>query len=255
MGMRKNFAYLAKSRYLICIAVIVVTYNIAINLVEVVWKDQVKELYPNPSDFGAYMSNVFTGIGVVATLVSLFVGMVIQKLNWTKSALISPLILLSTGIAFFSFLLFKDTGLASVTAFFGTTPLALGVFFGSLQNCFARVSKYTFFDATKELAFIPLSKESKLKGKAAIDGVGSRLGKSGGSVIHQCLLMFFGTVALSTPVVAILLFAVIGAWMVAVKALGKQFNQLVTQHQVLSVPEGEQEPILAEGSPVNTATT
>ena len=46
MGLRKNFSYLAKSKYLICIAVIVVMYNIAINLVEVVWKDQVKQLYP-----------------------------------------------------------------------------------------------------------------------------------------------------------------------------------------------------------------
>ena len=39
MGLRKNFSYLAKSKYLICIAIIVVMYNIAINLIEVVWKD------------------------------------------------------------------------------------------------------------------------------------------------------------------------------------------------------------------------
>jgi AAA family ATP:ADP antiporter len=244
MGMRKNFSYLAKSKYLVCIALIVVTYNIAINLIEVVWKDQVKELYPNPGDFGAYMSNVLTVIGIVATVISLFVGTVIRKLNWTKSALISPVILLTTGIAFFSFLLLKDTpGISKFTAFFGTTPLALGVFFGSMQNVFARVSKYTFFDATKELAFIPLSKESKLKGKAAIDGVGSRLGKSGGSVIHQGLLVVFGTVALSSPVVAGLLFAVIGGWIVAVRSLGKQFNSLVSHHQVLTVPEVEPAPV------------
>lgn len=256
MGMRKNFSYLAKSKYLICIAVIVVTYNIAINLVEVVWKDQVKELYPNPGEFGAYMSNVLTWIGIVATVVSIFVGTVIRKISWSKSALISPVILITTGIAFFSFLLFKDTGLSNFTAFFGTTPLALGVFFGSMQNCFARVSKYTFFDATKELAFIPLSKESKLKGKAAIDGIGSRLGKSGGSVIHQGLLLMFGTVALSTPIVAGILFAVIGAWMIAVKSLGKQFNLLVSQHQVLSVPETEPAPLLMKesSSKMETAT-
>ncbi len=257
MGMRKNFAYLAKSKYLICIAVIVVTYNIAINLIEVVWKDQVKQLYPNPSDFSAYMGHVMTAIGLVATVVSVFVGTIIRKLNWTKSALISPVILLSTGIAFFFFLLFKDTEtLSRFTAFFGTTPLALGVFFGSMQNCFARVSKYTFFDATKELSFIPLSKESKLKGKAAIDGVGSRLGKSGGSVIHQGLLMVFGTVALSTPIVGFLLFGVIITWMAAVKALGKQFIQLTSHHQTLTVPEAD--TAAAQSSlrqePVKTAT-
>ena len=48
MGLRKNFAYLAKSKYLISIAIIVVMYNIAINFVEIVWKDQVKQLYPTP---------------------------------------------------------------------------------------------------------------------------------------------------------------------------------------------------------------
>jgi ATP:ADP antiporter, AAA family len=227
MGLRKNFAYLAKSKYLICIAVIVVTYNIAINLVEVVWKDQVKQLYPNPSDFNAYMGQVLTWIGVIATVASIFIsGTIIRRFSWTTSALISPLILLVTGIGFFFFFFFKDSSLASVSTLFNTTPLALCVLFGSLQNCLARASKYTLFDATKELAFIPLSKESKLKGKAAIDGVGSRLGKSGGSIMHQTLLMCFGTVALSTPYVAVLLLFAIGGWMLAVRSLGKKFNAL-----------------------------
>lgn len=237
MGMRKNFAYLAKSKYLIYISVIVVAYNISINLVEVVWKDQIKQLYPNPSDFNAYMSSVLTWTGIVAAVVSLFVSTILRKLSWTKSALISPLILLTTGIAFFSFLLLKETGITSIASFFASTPLAIGVFFGSMQNCLSRSSKYTFFDATKELAFIPLSKESKLKGKAAIDGVGSRLGKSGGSVIHQGLLVTLGTVALSTPFVAIILSGVVFAWMLAVKSLGKQFNELTENDQTLSVPE------------------
>jgi len=240
MGLRKNFKYLAKSKYLICIAVIVVMYNIAINLVEVVWKDQVKQLYPNPADFNAYMGKVLTGIGIVATVTSIFIsGTIIRKFSWTVSALISPMILLITGVAFFFFFFFKDSSFASVATWLGTTPLALCAFFGSLQNCLARASKYTLFDATKELAFIPLSKECKLKGKAAIDGVGSRIGKSGGSLIHQGLLMFFGTVALSTPIVAFILLFAIAGWMVAVRALGRQFNALVSHHETLAVPDDE----------------
>ncbi|MBS0603677.1 MAG: NTP/NDP exchange transporter [Verrucomicrobia bacterium] len=253
MGLRKNFAYLAKSKYLICIAVIVVTYNIAINLVEVVWKDQVKQLYPNPSDFNAYMGQVLTWIGIIATVTSVFIsGTVIRKFSWTASAMISPLILLTTGIAFFFFFFFKDSSFAAFATMFGTTPLVLCVFFGSLQNCLARASKYTLFDATKELAFIPLSKECKLKGKAAIDGVGSRLGKSGGSVMHQSLLMCFGTVALSTPYVAFLLLFAIAGWMVAVRALGKQFNALVSHQETLKDPDEEPQaalqPTMAEST-------
>jgi len=250
MGMRKNFAYLAKSKYLICIAIIVVMYNIAINLVEVVWKDQVKHLYPNPGEFNAYMGKVITGMGVIATATAIFIsGNVIRKFSWTLSALISPMIMFVTGIIFFSFVLFQDLGFSSIAAFLGSTPLAISVFFGSLQNCLARASKYTLFDATKELAFIPLTPECRLKGKAAIDGVGSRLGKSGGSVIHQGLLMFFGTISLSTPYVAIILLGVIGAWIFAVRSLGKQFNSLAIHEEESSPPPEKTEkrdPVLQE---------
>src|SRR5438105_8113526 len=108
----------------------------------------------------------------------------------------------------------------------------MSVTLGALQNSLTRASKYTLFDATKEMAFIPLSNESKFKGKAAIDGVGSRLGKSGGSVIHQTLLFFFATVSASTPYVAVLFLGVIGLWIVAVISLGKKFDQLVSKRVV-----------------------
>ncbi len=227
MGMRKNFAHLAKSKYLILIALIVLTYHISENLIEVVWKDQVRQLYPNPAEFNAYMGQVLTAIGVIATSTAIFVsGNVIRQFGWTTSALIPPLTILITGVFFFAFLLFKSSFMGMLALFLGSTPLAIGVFFGSLQNCLARASKYTLFDATKELAFVPLSLESKLKGKAAIDGVGSRLGKSGGSLIHQGLLMVFGTVALSTPFVGVLLLFAVGGWILSVKSLGTHFKAL-----------------------------
>jgi AAA family ATP:ADP antiporter len=238
MGMRENFSTLKKSKYLLCIAVIVLMYNVSINLVEVVWKNQVKQLYPNPNDFNAYMGQVITGMGIIATLTAIFVsGNVIRRLSWTGSALIPPMILLITGVGCFSFFLFKDSRLSTVAAFFGTTPLAIGVFFGSLQNCLVRASKYTLFDATKELAFIPLGQEMRLKGKAAIDGVGARVGKSAGSVLHQGLLVVFGTVSACTPYVAVILFFVIGAWIIAVKALGKRFNELVSGQETVAEKE------------------
>ncbi len=228
MGLRNNFAYIAKSKYLLYIAIIVVAYNIAINLTEVIWKDQMKQLYPNPNDYNAYMGEVLRAMGVISTAIAVIIsGNVIRKLSWTFSALIPPVILAITGLGFFLFLFFKGSPLAmSITSFLGSSPLVLCVFFGSMQNCLSRATKYTFFDATKEMAFIPLSKECKLKGKAAIDGVGSRLGKSGGALVHQMLLMSLGSVALSTPYAAFILLGVIGAWIFAVRSLGGQFQTL-----------------------------
>lgn len=237
MGIRKNFAYLAKSKYLICIAVVVLMFNIAMTLIEVVWKDQVKQLYPNPNDFNAYMGEVLTGIGIIATLLAIASGPIIRRFTWTASALIPPAIFLVTGLGFFTFLLFKDSTAGFLAVFIGSTPLALGVLFGSLQNCLARASKYTLFDATKELSFIPLSKECKLKGKAAIDGFGSRLGKSGASVVHQSLIMIFGTISLSAPIVAVIFLFVVGGWMVAVRSLGRQFVSLTSRHETINLPD------------------
>lgn len=250
MGIRRNFKYLLKSKYLMCIAIVVLMFNIALTLIEVVWKDQVKQLYPNPNDFNAYMSNVLVWIGIVATVGAFISGWVMRKFSWTTSALIPPVVFLITGFGFFSCFLFKDTALSSLTLIMGVTPLAVGVFFGSLQNIFARASKYTLFDATKELAFIPLSKESRMKGKAAIDGFGSRLGKSGASVVHQGLIMVFGSISLSAPFVGGFLLLVIGGWIAATRLLGKEFTQLTTLDEKLELSEEktekEEEPSLVE---------
>ncbi len=237
MGLKKNFLYLAKSKYLLCIAVIVLTYNVSINMVEIVWKDQMRDLFADPTDYNAYQGKVQIVTGIISTIIAwFFCGNVIQKLGWTFSALLTPIVLLFSGILFFSFTLFK--GMPLLTSFamvVGSTPLALAVFFGSLQNSLTRAFKFTLFDATKEVTFIPLSNECKLKGKAAIDGVGSRLGKAGGSIIHQLLLMIFGTVASSSPFVALFLLVVVFAWIIAIKSLGKQFSDLTESEQPLAI--------------------
>jgi len=234
MGMRKNFSYLAKSKYLICVAVIVLAYNIALNMIEVVWKDQVKLVCPNAADFNAYMGRVVAMMGVLSTIMALFItGSSIRKFGWTFSAMITPVMMLVTGVAFFSFLLFKDFGMGAIAGLVGLTPLAFGVLLGTIQNCLARSCKYTLFDATKEMSFIPLSEECKLKGKTAIDGVGSRIGKSGGSLFHSGLLLAFGSVSMSTPYIGVILLLVVGGWIFAVKALGRQFKDLTeTQREV-----------------------
>lgn len=231
MSMKENFIYLWRSKYLLYIAVIVLSYNLIINLVEVIWKDQVKQLYPSPNEFNAYMSQISSLTGLISMFTALLIsGHLIRRCGWTITALAPPIILLITSIGFF-FFFFGRNDLLGVLTFFGTSPLALVVFFGSAQNCLSRAAKFALFDATKEIAFVPLSSEAKLKGKALIDGVGSRLGKSGGSLLHQALLLIFATISASAHIVAIMLFIVITVWISAVLALGKQFNALVGQPQ------------------------
>ncbi len=230
MGIRKNFACLAKSKYLMCFALFVITLNIVMNLAEVVWKDQVKRLYPSPSDFNAYMAGVNFWIAAIATFISLFVsGNVIRALGWTKAALIAPILTFITGGLFFASLLMPKSSLLALCAVIGNSPLAVAVFLGSFQNCLLRGTKNSLIDATKELAFIPLNQEMRLKGKAAIDGLGSRLGKSGSALVCQALLLIFGSIGGSIGIIAILLLAAVSTWIFCTQSLGKQFNQLTSE--------------------------
>lgn len=227
LSMRESFTYLSNSKYLICIAALVVSYNLVINLVEIVWKDQLRQLYPSPMEYNSYMNSMTSIVGIIATVTSLFMSQLIARFGWTRTALITPFIMLVTSVGFFAFMLFRYDLVEPVRALTGTTPLAIAVFFGAAQVCMSKACKYSVFDSTKEMTFIPLDHESKLKGKAAIDGVGSRLGKSGGSFIHQGLLMFFATVSASAPYVATVLMIVIVIWIAAVRSLGRKFAAVV----------------------------
>jgi AAA family ATP:ADP antiporter len=238
ISLKKSFSYLLKSKYLIFLALIVLSYNLTTHIAEIVWKNQISQVYPNPSDFNAYMGHVMRLTGIVATAIALFIsGNFLRKFSWTFSALITPLIVLSTGIFFFSFFFFKAPFAISFAGFFSSTPLIMSVFFGTLQNTLSRASKYTLFDATKEIAFIPLNKESKRKGKAAIDGVGSRFGKSFGSVLTQSFLILFSTLTASAPYIAILFLFILGIWLLSIIALGKQFNALTSHNEKISIKE------------------
>lgn len=216
-----NFSLLTQSRPLLLLALIVVCYNICINLTEVTWKDQLRILYPHPSDFNAYMGRVLIWIGILATFLGIITNALIQRVQWAFIAMIPPLIMLLMGIGFFSFLFLKDANVNAAVAFFGATPLMISIFFGTAQNCFAKASKFSLFDMTKELAFIPLSKETRLKGKAVVDGMGSRIGKSGGSLLYQVLLMSLGSIAGSLPYVAAVFLVAVSIWIYAVNAHGR----------------------------------
>ena len=77
------------------------------------------------------------------------------------------------------------------------------------------------------MTYIPLDQESKVKGKAAIDVVGARLGKAGGSLIQQGLFVI-GPLAVVTPYIAVTLFLIIAAWLYATKNLNAVFKKQVS---------------------------
>ncbi len=225
MSVRESLVYLAKSKYILCIAALVVSFGICMNLIEVTWKAQLRLQFPHPNDYNTFMGYFSTTTGITTIFMMLFVGGNALRKSWGLAAILTPLVLLITGIAFFCFVLYKDS-LATYTSIMGTSPLWLAVLFGGIQNVLSKASKYSLFDPSKETAYIPLDPDARIKGKAVIDLVGSRVGKSGGSIIQEILLLFCGTLAAIVPYVAVILLFFIALWILAVRSLHKQFLQL-----------------------------
>jgi AAA family ATP:ADP antiporter len=250
MSLTESFKYLARSRYVCLLALLVISYGVAINLVEVTWKDQLKMLMKgNSNDYSAFMGSFSQYTGLVTILMMLFVSSnVIRRFGWTTAALITPIVLLVTGAGFFSFIIFKDS-LAGFIAMFGTSPLMLAVVFGQIQNIMSKSTKYSLFDPTKEMAYIPLDQEAKVKGKAAIDVVGARLGKSGGALVNQGLIAFFGSIAVITPYVAGILFLIMFVWIWAARGLGVMYNKLTQEKE-----EQAQAAATSQGEPTQATT-
>lgn len=244
-GLGESLKYIASSRYLVFMALLVVAYGVTINFIDVLWKGQVKELMPiQHPDFGkeqlkvaylSYMAEFSRMTGFIALPLMLGGGFILRRLSWFSAANITPIILGVTGTGFFSVIAYGWwTGTASEPFMMmgeTWTLVGLAASFGYWQNSLTKATKYSLFDATKEMAYFPLDDELRSKGKAAVDVVGGRAGKSGGSLFLLGLQTIFPAVAL--PGLSPILFAIFAimmvGWFVAVARLHVQYEELRAQ--------------------------
>jgi AAA family ATP:ADP antiporter len=112
----------------------------------------------------------------------------------------------------------------------GTTMVMLAVVVGQIQNVLSKGTKYSLFDSTKQMAYIPLDPEAKVKGQAAVEVIGGRAGKSGGAFIQSTMLAVIGgsvsLASLSYILGPIVIFICL-IWIFAVGNLGTRFTKLV----------------------------
>jgi len=215
------------SKYLGCLSVIILGYGMGINIVETTWKSQVKLLYSNPADYTSFMGLFSQVTGVTTILLMIGGANILRRTSWKVSAMITPLVLLVTGVLFFGFVVFsKDIAAWSMFVVMGTSPIAIAVVIGMIQNVMTKGVKYSLFDPTKEMAYIPLPDDLRIQGKAAVDGVGGRLGKSGGGVVQQILLVAIpgSTQIAIAPYLGFFVIGIATAWIFAVKRLSVMFE-------------------------------
>lgn len=233
-GLIKSLQHVFASKYIGYITILIVCYGISINLVEGVWKKQIGVYYTSSYDIGNFVSQIQIWTSV-ATFLSMLIGSYVLKIyKWRTAALFTPIVILLTGVPFFIITIYT-TDLMSSFAVSATTLLFTAVIFGAAQNVLSKAIKYSFFDPTKEMAYIPLDSELKAKGKAAADVIGGRLGKSGGAIIQQVMLSFVlgSTLTSLAPSLFWIFVVIVVAWIYAA-------FKLYTQYQTLTAAKAQE---------------
>jgi len=164
--------------------------------------------------------------GFATIIVMMFGAYILRKFKWIVSALFTPLGAGFTGVIFFNLIIFRES-FDELFSSFNMSLLSMAVMVGSLQVILFKSFNYAFVDATKEMAFIPLDRELRIKGKAAVDVIGGRFGKAFGAILQQLMFQFISpNLSELTCEIFFVFFITMIMWILAVVALNKEFYRL-----------------------------
>mgnify|MGYP001800370417 CR=1 FL=1 len=231
LSVRDSFKMILNSKYLAIICILLISYSTTVNLIEGLWMSRVKTLYPDTGDFMTYMGNVLYWTGISTLCFALIGNSIIKLFGWFWAAIITPAMICLAGTLFFIFVLLENYMEFVLTSISILSPLLIVTFVGGLQNVLGKGAKYSLFDATKEMVYIPLDQEMKTKGKAAVDVIGTKFGKSiGASTQFICFTIFpSATHEDIAPFLLTLFLTICFIWILGVRLLNKQYHELLSK--------------------------
>ncbi len=216
-SLSESISELSKSHELKNLACMVLGYNVCVELTEVLWKGILRKTHTSEAAYMSFMASFSQKVGIIAVFLQLTASTIIKQLGWTRASQLTPMAMFFLAIPFFA-----TVALSKIYP--NSIPLTTALAIGTWQNVMNKITKYSLFDPLKEMAYIPLPPDAKTKGKAAIDVLGARLGRSIASGSQQLLVLLSGNILECAPYLAGLYFSTITLWLSAVKSLGKMFD-------------------------------
>lgn len=232
LGFWDSIKLVLSSRYLGLICLLLVGYGVSINIIEGLWVSKIREMHSSPSEFMSFQGMLMFWTGIFTLFCTITGSNIIRHFGWFWGAVITPVVIMLTGSAFFLSVIFENnldliTPVNSIM-----TPIAIIVFIGAIQNIFSKGTKYSLFDATKEMVYIPLDDETKTKGKAAVEIVGAKSGKAISAIISFISFTVFPNAIYQDIAPVLLVFFAIFcvAWIYAVNNLSKHYNLRISHN-------------------------
>ena len=215
---REQIMYVAKSKHLQYLIIIVIAYFISMNFCEAIFKDRVLNAFPENHEYNSFMGRLQIMVGVVSILLTFFGSAFLRFFSWRTGALITPFALLISSSLFLGVIIYGNHLLSFISF---DLPVFV-VWIGLGQSIMMRATKYSFFDPTREMVYIPLDKELRTKGKACVDLLGGRLGKGGGAWIQSLIFIFTGLgFEALTPAFLITIWGILIIWFISIQRLSQ----------------------------------
>jgi ATP:ADP antiporter, AAA family len=219
-GFISGLTLLFSRLYLLGVLVISTFYEAVAQIVE--YQMQVfasmSPSYASEIAFAQFQSIYGIGINTVSFLVALLgTSYLIKRFGIRISLLIYPCIFAITLLGLVTYFLLSPSSTALLWATFTAMVIIKGV-------------GYAVNNPTKEMMYIPTSKDAKFKSKGWIDTFGSRFAKAGGAQVtntfkhNMANLMLYGSLFGS---------GLIGIWIIAALFVGRKNKQLIDQSQII----------------------
>lgn len=201
----KNMINLPFVSYMV---ILLACYGSAGNLIDTVWKYNIREYYQNPSDYSKFMGSLSSSKGIVSIVTMVVSSFTLKRIPYKFTVMITPILLSSMGVLFFALNLYNPN------------PYTIALF-GSLIQITVKSVKYAFFDPNKEIAFMSMNDEIKTKGKATIDLLSNSLGKSGISLFLQFMIAFVGSITEIIPYLLVVFVLISAVWIRSAQKIGE----------------------------------
>ena len=221
LGTLETFGYVFTSRYLGCVALMVISFGIMINLMDHLCMRYKMSLmqaqsYMDSGQASLLLSFLNLAIGISIALLS--IRLLNKQRGWKKAAMVTPIVMVLSCLVVFVSLSIKE--IAPSTTFFILVSSGLII---------VQQIKNFFFKPLIEMAYIPLPSELKVKGKATIDLAIDRFSIAFGAplftIISIIVLKWDASIRLEIVAISIIIFLSI-LYSFCVKILSKEFEEL-----------------------------
>lgn len=221
-GFYNGLSLIFKNPYLVGVFVVSTAYEVVGTIVDYQMKRQAaaSDEFAGEAGFAKFMGIFGVSANGLSFLLALFgTSYIMKKYGLRVCLFVFPIVLAASMVFLCAYDIF---GRANASQLLWATFLVMIV---------CRGLTYSLNNPTKEMMYIPTSKDARYKAKGWIDMFGSRVAKMGGSQVTNvfkqdlAMLMLFGTV---------FSLGIIGMWLVAAWYVGRKNQQLISSGEVIS---------------------